>query len=294
MKITASLVKELRERTGVGMMDCKKALEETNGDIEKAVDLLREKGMAQAEKRQGRIAAEGLTNIVIEGNIALLYEINAETDFASQNKGFLDLIAKTGKVLFNSNVTNTEEALALVADGITVEQMIIDATTAIGEKITLRNVQRVVKEDNQIFGDYKHLGGRITALTILDGSSDNALEVARDVAMQVTAMNPQFLDRDSVDPEVLEREKKVLTEQALAEGRPEQFVERIISGRLSKFLEDICLVDQKFVKDGDLTVGQYVKQNGLSIVDYYRLEVGDGIEKKEEDFAAEVAAQMGQ
>jgi elongation factor Ts len=289
MAITAQMVKELRERTGAGMLDCKKALEQNDGDIEKAIDFLREKGMAQAAKKAGRIAAEGLCSIEVNGNEAVIFELNSETDFVAKNKQFLDLLDKVGNTILNSKANDTEEALKAQADGVTVEQMLIDATATIGEKISLRRVSRVVKEDAQAFGAYKHMGGRIAVLAVLAKQDD---EVAKDIAMHIAAQNPKYLNRDQVDADTLEHEKHVLTQQALQEGKPANIVEKMVVGRLNKFLQDICLVDQPFVKDTDQKVSQYLKSNQNEVLSFIRLEVGEGIEKKEEDFAAEVAAQV--
>lgn len=287
--ITAQMVKELREKTGAGMMDCKRALEETNGDIEKAIDFLREKGIAKAAKKADRIAAEGLCNFVIDGNTAFVYELNSETDFVSKNEQFLELLETISKILINSDATNTEEALALVKDGKTVETLLADATATIGEKITLRRVSRFTKEDAQGFGAYKHLGGRIVTLVVTEKDDD---VVAKDIAMHVAAQNPKYLDRSQVDQETLEHERHILTQQALQEGKPANIVEKMVVGRLNKYLQDICLVDQGFVKDPDQKVSDYLKTNKNNVVSFVRLEVGEGIEKRQEDFAAEVQAQL--
>lgn len=287
--ITAQMVKELREKTGAGMMDCKRALEETNGDIEKAIDFLREKGIAKAAKKADRIAAEGLCNFVIDGNTAFVYELNSETDFVSKNEQFLELLETISKILINSDATNTEEALALVKDGKTVETLLADATATIGEKITLRRVSRITKEDAQGFGAYKHLGGRIVTLVVTEKDDD---VVAKDIAMHVAAQKPKYLDRSQVDQETLEHERHILTQQALQEGKPANIVDKMVVGRLNKYLQDICLVDQGFVKDPDQKVSDYLKTNKNNVVSFVRLEVGEGIEKRQEDFAAEVQAQL--
>ena len=287
VQITAKMVKELRDITGAGMMDCKKALTETNGDIQKAVDFLRERGIAQAAKKSGRIAAEGLADVVVEGNKALLFELNSETDFVAKNKEFLTLLDNVGNIIFNSDATNTEEALVLKTDEGTLADLLTNATAKIGEKITLRRVTVLTKEDNQGFGSYSHMGGRIVSVVLLNEDNE---EVGKDVAMHVAASNPKFLNRDQVDQDTLEHEKEVLTNQALQEGKPANIVEKMVVGRLNKFLQDICLVDQSFVKDGDITVKQYLKNSNNDILSFVRLEVGEGIEKREEDFAAEVAA----
>ncbi len=287
MAITAQMVKELRERTGAGMMDCKGALDHTNGDIEAAIDYLREKGIAKAAKKAGRIAAEGLCSVVTKGNQAVIFELNSETDFVSKNAQFLDLLEKVGNTILDSKVTNAEEALLLTADGKTVEFLLADATAKIGEKISLRRVSRVIKTDAQSFGSYKHMGGRIAVLAVL---STNNAEVAKDIAMHVAAQNPRYLDRSQVDQATLDHEKKVLTQQALEEGKPANIVDKMVIGRLNKYLQDICLVDQGFVKDPDQKVSEFLKLNHTSVLSFIRLAVGEGIEKKEEDFAAEVAA----
>lgn len=289
MAVTAQLVKELREKTGAGMMDCKNALEHTNGDIDAAVDYLREKGIAKAAKKAGRIAAEGLCSVAINNNEAVIFELNSETDFVAKNEKFTDLLDKVGQTILNSKATNTEEALGLNVDGKTLETVLADATATIGEKISLRRVSRVVKDDAQGFGSYLHMGGRIAVLAVVE--KENA-EVAKDIAMHVAAQKPLYLDRSQIDQETLEHEKHILTQQALSEGKPANIVEKMVIGRLNKYLQDICLVDQGFVKDPDTKVSQYLKQHQNSVLSFVRLEVGEGIEKKEEDFAAEVAAQV--
>lgn len=287
--ITAQLVKELRDKTGAGMLDCKRALEATEGDVAAAVDYLREKGIAKAAKKADRIAAEGLCNVVVSKNEAIVFELNSETDFVSKNDQFLSLLDQVGEALINSKVTNTEEALALATNGKTIEVLLKEATATIGENITLRRVSRVVKNDAQGFGSYKHMGGRIVALVVLDQKDD---DTAKDISMHVAAQKPQYLDRNQVDAETLEHERHVLTQQALAEGKPANIVEKMIVGRLNKFLKEITLVDQPFVKDPDQTVSQYVSSKQNKVVSFLRLEVGEGIEKKQEDFAAEVMSQV--
>lgn len=288
---TIEKIKILRDKTGAGMMDCKKALVETGGDVDKAVDFLRERGLSKAANKASRIAAEGLANVAIEGNTALIYEVNSETDFVSQNDDFIKLVDEVGAILIKSNATNTEEALAVnnPQERLTVEQMLLNMTAKIGEKITLRRVQRITKKDDEVFGLYKHQGGRIIALTVVKGNDE---EVAKNIAMHVTASKPRFLDRASVDQETVEHEKQVLTQQALNEGKPANIVEKMVIGRLNKFFEEICLTDQAYVKDTDMKVKQYLKSVNSQVTFFLRLEVGEGIEKREEDFAAEVAAQM--
>lgn len=290
MAVTAQMIKELREITGAGMLDCKKALEETNGNIDAAVDLLREKGQAQAAKKQSRIAAEGLASVVIKDNEAVVFELNSETDFVAKNKEFLNLVETVGNIILNSNANNTEEALEVVNNGESLATLLSNATAKIGEKITLRRVSRVVKETGQGFGSYLHQGGTIAVLTVLAKEDE---VVAKDIAMHVAAQNPRYLNSSQVEQSVLDHEKHILTEQALGEGKPADIVEKMVIGRLNKFLKDICLLDQPFVKDSDLTVSKYAKQNGNEVLSYIRLGVGEGIEKRNEDFAAEVAAQLG-
>ena len=288
--INASLVKQLREMTGAGMMDCKKALIETNGDLEAAVTYLREHGIAKAAKKVGRIAAEGTCNFVVKGNTVIVYEVNSETDFVARNEMFINLVNTIGEILLENNVNNTEEALvAKNANGETIEHMIAEATATIGEKIQLRRVTRLEKTDTQVFGAYSHMNGKIVTVTIIEGAKD---EVAKDVAMHVAAMNPRYVKQEDVDPEEIKKEKEILTQEVINEGRPANIAEKIVAGRIKKFLTDICLVDQAFVKEPDKTVGQYVKENNGEVVTFVRLEVGEGIEKKQEDFAAEVAAQL--
>ncbi len=290
---TIEKIKILREKTGAGMMDCKKALVQTNGDVDKAVDFLRERGLLKAASKATRVAAEGLANVIITGNEALIYEVNSETDFVSQNENFHKLVEEVGTVIQASGVTNTEDALKVVnkAEKLTVEQMLLNMTAKIGEKITLRRVSRLNKQDDEIFGLYKHQGGRIVGLVVVKGGDD---ELAKNIAMHVAASNPIFLDRNSVDEATVAHEKEVLTQQALNEGKPANIVEKMVIGRLNKFFEDICLVDQAYVKDPDIKVKKYLKDNQAEVKNFVRIEVGEGIEKKEEDFAAEVAAQMGQ
>ncbi|HHW79644.1 MAG TPA: elongation factor Ts [Acholeplasmataceae bacterium] len=287
VQITAQMVKELRGLTGAGMMDCKKALQQTNGDIQKAVDYLREHGVAQAAKKSSRIAAEGLADFKINGNEAIIFELNSETDFVAKNKEFLELLDLVGNKILASDVTDTEGALQIDIEGKTLERVLIDATAKIGEKITLRRVSRLVKDDSQGFTGYSHMSGRIVSLVLTEKADE---EVGKDLAMHVAANNPKFLDRNAVDQDTIEREKTVLTNQALQEGKPANIVEKMVVGRLNKFLQDICLVEQPFVKDQDITIKQYLKNNNNNVLNFVRLEVGEGIEKREEDFAAEVAA----
>jgi elongation factor Ts len=289
LEITAQLVKELRERSGVGMMDCKTALKETNGDLDAALTWLREKGIAKAAKKQSRIAAEGLCSVVENGNTAILFELNSETDFVSKNDSFLHFLSSLTKLFGSKLPANDAEALALTLDGKAVETLISELTFTIGEKISLRRVTKVTKKDNQVFGSYIHGGGRIVSLVVANG---NNAEAAKDVAMHVAAINPQYVDQSQVPAAEVEKEKQILTQEALNEGKPAAIVEKMVLGRVNKFLKDICLVNQPFVKNPDVSVEQFLKPLGMSVASFTRLAVGEGIEKEESDFAAEVAAQV--
>ena len=289
MAITAAMVKELREMTGAGMMDCKKALGETDGDMEAAVEYLRKNGQAKAEKKAGRIAAEGLCRIAVKDDkTAAVVEVNSETDFVAKNEQFLSLLDKLGKILVANKPANVEEALAIEVDGTTVDAMLIEATSTIGEKITLRRLTVVEKADNEFFGSYLHMGGRIAALTVVEGKE----EVAKDAAMHAAAINPQYLTVDQVPAEVVAKEREILTQEALNEGKPANIVEKMVEGRIRKFLADVCMLEQPFVKDGDVTVAKYAKNNGSTIKLFIRLEVGEGIEKVVANFAEEVMSQV--
>ncbi len=289
MAIKASDVKALRDKTGAGMMDCKKALKETDGDIDKAVDYLREKGISKAAKKADRIAAEGLANVMSSGNKAVIYELNSETDFVAKNDRFISLLKELGQTILDSNATTLEEALKVDMNGQPIEDVVTEATAKIGEKLTLRRVEVVEKTDDQVFGEYVHMGGNITALTVLNGTDAG---VAKDIAMHVAAINPRYLNQDQISDDVINHERQVLRNEALNEGKPEHIVDKMVEGRLNKFLKEICLVNQPFVKNPDVTVDNYAKESGASIVSFIRLEVGEGIEKKSEDFASEVKSQM--
>ena len=288
MAITAAMVKELREKTSAGMMDCKKALVETNGDMSAAIDWLRERGIAKAAKKSDRVAAEGLCSVAIDGNTAVIFELNSETDFVAKNEQFLSLLDNLGKILVANKPANVEEALAIEVDGTTVDAMLIEATSTIGEKITLRRLTVVEKADNEFFGSYLHMGGRIAALTVVEGKE----EVAKDAAMHAAAINPQYLTVDQVPAEVVAKEREILTQEALNEGKPANIVEKMVEGRIRKFLADVCMLEQPFVKDGDVTVAKYAKNNGSTIKLFIRLEVGEGIEKVVANFAEEVMSQV--
>ena len=293
--ITAQMVKELREKTDAGMMDCKKALVATDGDFEKAVVWLREKGLAKAAKKAGVVAAEGLCSYVILGNKCVLFELNSQTDFVAQNAKFIALLEKVGQIIAASNATNTQEALAVESEGKTLETVIMEASGVIGEKISLRRVTVLTKTDSQVFGAYKHMGGRIVSVAVIEGNDE---VVAKDVAMHIAALSPKYVSKNDIPAEVIAKEKEVILAAALNENaqsakpKPENIIaERIVPGRLDKNLKEICLLSQVFVKNPDQTVEAYVKGAKSSVVTFVRLEVGEGIEKQVTDFAAEVAAQ---
>ncbi|KIL44915.1 translation elongation factor Ts [Jeotgalibacillus soli] len=291
MTITAQMVKELREKTGAGMMDCKKALQETEGDMDKAIDFLREKGIAKAAKKADRIAAEGSTYIVSEGNTAVILEVNAETDFVAKNEGFQILVKELGAHLLANKPETVEEALEQkMENGNTVAEQINNAISKIGEKLTLRRFAIRTKGDNDAFGEYLHMGGRIGVLAVLEGTTDAA--AAKDVAMHAAALNPKYVSRDQVSQEEVDREREVLTKQALEEGKPENIVAKMVEGRLSKYFEEICILDQPFVKDPDQKVRKFLETKNATLTDFVRYEVGEGIEKRQDDFAAEVMSQV--
>lgn len=286
--ISATLVKQLREKTGAGMMDCKKALTETNGNMDAAIDWLREKGISKAQKKADRIAAEGLCEVTVKGNKAYIFELNSETDFVAKNEKFLNLLEKVGELCAANDCKSAEEALNASLNGETGNEIIINATATIGEKISLRRVECVEKTDAETFGVYKHMGGKIAVLSVVTGNNET---LAKDVCMHVAAINPRFLDRTAVDAETIAHERKVLTQEALNEGKPAAIVEKMVEGRVQKFLKEICLVDQPFVKNPDETVGQHAKSLNSQVLKFVRYEVGEGMEKRNDNFAEEVAAQ---
>lgn len=287
--ISASLVKELRELTGAGMMDCKKALSETNGDITAATEWLREKGIAKANKKGSRIAAEGLANIYVKDNKAVILEVNSETDFVSKNEEFTSMIDTIGNAILNSDAKTLEEALNIPLEEGTINDLIIAKTAKIGEKLSLRRVAVVEKTDEDNFGTYLHLGGRIAVLSVIKGGNE---EIAKDVSMQAAAMKPQYVFKEDVPAEVVEKEKEILKTQAMEEGKPAEIAEKMVAGRINKFFKEICLTLQSFIKDGDVDVETYLKNNNATLVSMVRYEVGEGIEKKEENFAEEVMNQI--
>ena len=284
--ITAALVKELRDKTGAGMMDCKKALTECNGDINAAVDWLREKGIAKAAKKQSRIAAEGLCEVVVAGNHAYVYELNSETDFVAKNEKFITLLQEIGAICVK---LGAEDAETVLNNG--GEELIVNATATIGEKISLRRVCKLTKTDSQVFGFYKHMGGKIATVCVVEGAEE---EIARDMSMQVTATKPLYLAKENVPADYIEKETHIQLElckndEKLA-GKPEAALAKIVEGKVNKGLKEVCLLDQAFVKDPNLTVSQYLQGKHSSMVEFVRYEVGEGMEKRNDDFAAEVAA----
>lgn len=287
--ITANMVKELREQTGAGMLDCKKALTETNGNMEEAITWLREKGISKAAKKQSRIAAEGLAFAKVEGNKAVIVEVNSETDFVAKNPEFTSLVENIANAILNSSATSMEEALKLEIDGKTIEEAIVDKTATIGEKLSFRRFELVEKKDSEVFGTYSHMGGKIVTLAVLEGTDS---EVAKDVAMQIAAMRPLYLDKESVPSDRVEKEREILTEQAENEGLAADKLPMIVNGRLNKFYEEVCLLDQGFVKENKMKVSKYVESKGMKVLSFVRYEVGEGMEKREENFADEVAKQI--
>lgn len=291
MAISAAQVKELRDKTSVGMMDAKKALVEADGDMEKAIDLLREKGMAKAAKKGDRVAAEGMTYVAVDGNKAAIIELNSETDFVAGNAEFNDLLKAVANTIVAFAPENVEAALALeVASGQTLNDKIIGTTQITGEKITLRRFAVVEKSDSENFGAYSHLAGSISSLVVVEGASEAA---AKDIAMHVAAIAPQYVSDDEVPAEVVAREKAVqLASEDLA-GKPDNIKEKMVEGRIKKFLAEISLLDQAFVKNSDQTVAQFIASQNGSVKSFVRFQVGDGIEKKVTDLAEEVAKQLG-
>lgn len=299
MAITAAMVKELRELTGSGMMDCKKALTEVGGDIDKAIDYLREKGIMKAQKKAGRIAAEGLVGACFSDDrkTAGIVEINSETDFVAKNEEFVEFVNAMAKQVLAKGELDTEAFMAEDFDGQTVSEALTAKIAKIGENLNIRRYAKL-QEEGVVYIGYIHGGGRIGAIVGIktDATPEEVETCGKDVAMQVASMNPKFVDETSVDPAYIESEKKIAAEQLLNEGKPEAMIEKIVPGKIKKILKEVCLVDQPFVKNGDFTVAQYVEDcakklgKEMQVVSMTRYEVGEGIEKKEDDFAAEVAA----
>ncbi|WP_428086748.1 translation elongation factor Ts [Candidatus Thioglobus sp.] len=290
MAITAALVKELRERTGAGMMDCKKALTETAGDMEAAIDLMRASGAAKAAKKSGRVAAEGLVkvNVSSDNKTATILEINSETDFVTKGDAFIAFVDSLGALALKTTPANIDEFMKQTLDnGNSLEKAREDIVAKVGENVSIRRVQ-TLSVDTGVIGAYKH-GERIAVLAILEGG-DEAL--AKDIAMHIAATRPECISEDQLDPALLEREKAIFIEQAQESGKPDNIIEKMIGGRMKKFVNEVTLYGQAFVKDPDTTVGALAKSNNAVVKSFVRYEVGEGIEKKEENFADEVAAQM--
>ena len=287
-QITAAIVKELRERTGAGMMDCKKALVATEGDMEKAIDFLREKGLSQAAKKVGRVAAEGavVAHVTEDGKVGAIVEVNCETDFVGQNENFQALAKSIAALIVETNPADVETLLASELDGKAVKDVVTEAIAKIGENISVRRFVRFESAEGKVYS-YIHAGGKIGVLVDMKGGD---LELGKDIAMQVAAANPQYLDRTEVPASELEHEKDILTEQARNEGKPEKIIEKMVLGRINKYYKDVCLVDQEFIKDGDLTISKLLKSKNAEVARFARFQLGEGIEKKQENFAEEVAA----
>ena len=289
MAITAALVKELRERTGAGMMDCKKALVETNADLEAAIDLMRASGAAKAAKKAGRVASEGLVNVTIsdDNKQAAILEVNSETDFVTKGSAFIDFVEALGVLALKNKPESVESFLGQTLDsGETVDEARENIIAKIGENISVRRVQ-IISTDSGILGAYKH-GDRIAVLTVL-ASQDSAL--AKDVAMHIAASRPECVSEDQLSDDLLEREKAIFIEQARESGKPDNIIEKMIVGRMKKFVNEVTLYGQSFVKDPDVTVGDLVKSHNSEVESFIRYEVGEGIEKKEDNFVEEVMAQ---
>lgn len=287
--VTAQMVKDLREKTGAGMMDCKKALAETNGDLAAAEEYLREKGIAKANKKESRIAAEGLAAIYAEGKKAVILEVNSETDFVSKNEEFKSMIDSIGAALLKSDAKTLEEALELPCEEGTIHDLIVAKTAKIGEKLSLRRFEIVSLNDGEVLGSYIHMGGRIASLVVLKGGNE---AVAKDVAMQQAAMKPEYVFISDVPEAVVAKEKEIQKELAMSEGKPADIAEKMVEGRIKKFYKEICLVEQAFIKDSGMSVNDYVKNNNGEIIKAIRYEVGEGMEKRNDDFAAEVMNQV--
>lgn len=287
-QITAAIVKELRERTGAGMMDCKKALVATEGDMEKAIDFLREKGLSQAAKKAGRVAAEGavVAYVTEDGKTGAIVEVNCETDFVGKNENFQALAKSIAELIVKTNPADVDTLLASEMDGKTVKDIVTEAIAKIGENISVRRFVRYESAEGKVYS-YIHGGGKIGVLVDMKGGD---AELGKDIAMQVAAANPQFLNRNEVPDSELEHEKDILTEQARNEGKPENIIAKMVMGRINKYYKEVCLVDQEFIRDGDLTISKLLKSKNADVARFARFQLGEGIEKKQENFADEVAA----
>ena len=290
---TMELIKTLRDRTGAGLTDCKKALTESDNDLEKATDWLREKGIAKAAKKADRIAAEGLTTVVTNGNYGLICEVNSETDFVAKNEKFINFVNTIAKAMLDAKATTVEEGLTASCEGATVADYITSNTATIGEKLSLRRITLLTKNDNDAFGYYLHMGGKIGTICVLT-NTDKA-DVAKDVAMHIAAINPSYVNSSDIPAEEVERERHI---QAMAaqndeklKDKPAAALEKILDGKINKWKSEISLIDQPFVKDPGTSVGKYVAQYGANVTTFVRYAVGEGMQKREENFAEEVAKQ---
>ena len=292
--ITASQVKELREKTGAGMMDCKKALTECDGDMAKAVDWLREKGISKAAKKEGRIAAEGLTRVATKGNTGILFEVNSETDFVAKNEQFLHLLDVIQNAILDTKAADVDAVLTTSTPEGTIADLITNATATIGEKITFRRVSVVEKADDEFFGSYMHMGGKISALVVLKGETNEI--VAKNIAMQVASMAPTYVSQSDIPGDVVEHERELQLQMMKADpkmaGKPEKVLQGILKGKVDKHFKDQCLLDQEFFLDPKMKVANFLKDNKVELVSFVRYQTGEGIEKREENFAEEVMSQI--
>lgn len=292
--ITASQVKELREKTGAGMMDCKKALTECDGDMAKAVDWLREKGISKAAKKEGRIAAEGLTRVATKGNTGVLFEVNSETDFVAKNEQFLHLLDVIQNAILDTKAADVDAVLTTSTPEGTIADLITNATATIGEKITFRRVSVVEKADDEFFGSYMHMGGKISALVVLKGETNET--VAKNIAMQVASMAPTYVSQSDIPGDVVEHERELQLQIMKADpkmaGKPEKVLQGILKGKVDKHFKDQCLLDQEFFLDPKMKVANFLKDNKVELVSFVRFQTGEGIEKREENFAEEVMSQI--
>lgn len=287
--ITAKQVKELRDLTGAGMLDCKKALEACDADLDAAIDWLREKGISKAAGKQERIAAEGLSTVVVDNNKAVILEINTETDFVAKNVEFQTMVSDIANAILNSDVQTVEEANNLLVNDQTIADLLVAKTAKIGEKLSFRRFDLITKTDEEVFGTYIHMGGKISVLIVANGGTEATM---KDVAMHSAAMRPKYVSIEDVDATDVEHERKVLTEQAINEGKPEEIAKKMVEGRIKKYYQEVCLLEQSFVKDGDMTVKQVVAKENATIKTMIRYEVGEGLEKRCENFAEEVMNQV--
>lgn len=292
--ITASQVKELREKTGAGMMDCKKALTECDGDMAKAVDWLREKGISKAAKKEGRIAAEGLTRVATKGNTGILFEVNSETDFVAKNEQFLHLLDVIQNAILDTKAADVDAVLTTSTPEGSIADLITNATATIGEKITFRRVSVVEKADDEFFGSYMHMGGKISALAVLKGETNET--VAKNIAMQVASMAPTYVSQSDIPGDVVEHERELQLQMMKADpkmaGKPEKVLQGILKGKVDKHFKDQCLLDQEFFLDPKMKVANFLKDNKVELVSFIRFQTGEGIEKREENFAEEVMSQI--